>query len=75
MSGEDFAEFHAQICEAAKIARQALDEEDLHRSVEYWQQLFGRRFPDAPPKRSDGSPNDGFTPRQGPSIVTGGRFA
>ena len=75
VSGEDFAEFHAQICEAAKFARQALDEEDLNRSVEYWQQLFGKRFPDAPPKRNVESPNGGFTPRQGPSIVTGGRFA
>lgn len=75
VSGEDFAEFHNQVCEAAKIARLALDETDLHTSVEYWQQLFGKKFPDSPPKNNSGSSNGGFTPRQGPTVITGGRFA
>lgn len=75
VSGEDFAEFHKQVCEAAKIARLALNETDLHTSVEYWQQLFGKKFPDAPPKNNSGSSNGGFTPRQGSTVITGGRFA
>lgn len=75
VSGEDFAEFHGQVCEAAKVARQAIDEPDLHKSVECWQHLFGKKFPDAPPKKSNGSTNGGFTPRQGPTVITGGRFA
>ncbi|MGG6294903.1 SMODS domain-containing nucleotidyltransferase [Leptolyngbya sp. AN02str] len=75
VSGEDFAEFHAQVCEAAEIARAALDATDIHTSVEHWQQLFGKKFPDAPPKNNSGSGSGGFTPRQGPSVITGGRFA
>lgn len=75
VSGEDFAEFHKQVCEAAEIARQALDETDLHKSVECWQRLFGKKFPDAPPKSNSGSADGGFTPRQGSTVITGGRFA
>jgi hypothetical protein len=75
VSGEDFAEFHEQVCDAAEIARQALDETDLRKSVEYWQKLFGKKFPDAPSKSSSGSTEGGFTPRQGPTVITGGRFA
>lgn len=75
VSGEDFAEFHQQVCSAAEIARQALDETDLQKSVEYWQKLFGKKFPDAPSKIQNGSTNGGFTPRQGPTVITGGRFA
>jgi hypothetical protein len=74
VSGEDFAEFHQQVYEAAEIARLALDELDIHKSVEYWKQLFGKKFPDAPPKK-DSAADGGFTPRQNPSIITGGRFA
>jgi hypothetical protein len=75
VSGEDFAEFHGQVCEAAKMARQALDEPDLRKSVESWQQLFGKKFPDAPPQGNNGSANGGFTPRQRLSVITEGRFA
>ena len=77
VSGEDFAEFHAQVCEAAKIARQALDSQDIHKSVELWKQLFGKSFPDAPPKKDDGGNNPtggGFTPRQSSTTIGGGRF-
>lgn len=70
VSGEDFAEFHRQVCEAAKIAREALDETDRYRSVECWQQLFGKEF-----KGNSSSTSGGFTPRQGPTVITGGRFA
>jgi Second Messenger Oligonucleotide or Dinucleotide Synthetase domain len=69
VSGEDFAEFHQQVSDAAEIARKALDAEDIPTSVYYWQQLFGKNF------GKDSSTNGGFTPRQNPSIITGGRFA
>jgi Second Messenger Oligonucleotide or Dinucleotide Synthetase domain len=66
VSPQDFAEFHSQVCEAAKIARRAFDETDIEKSVEGWQQLFGNDyFPSA----------DGYTPRQRPSVITQGRFA
>lgn len=81
ISGEDFAEFHNQVCAAAKIAREALNADNIYESVKHWQKLFGKEFPDAPPHKGNGgnggsSPIDGgYTPRQGPSTVTGGRFA
>ena len=81
VSPEDFAEFHSQVCAAAEIARLAFDSDDIHQSVEHWQKLFGKEFPDAPPKKGNGgyggnSPtNGGYTPRQGQSVVAGGRFA
>jgi hypothetical protein len=72
LSGEDFAEFHSAVCEAAVIARQALDEpDDVRASVETWQALFGRSFPDAPPDESKG----GYTARERVSVIGGGRFA
>lgn len=71
LSGDDFAEFHRSICDAAVIARQALDEPDLQTSVEKWQELFGTSFPDAPPDERKG----GYTPREKISVIGGGRFA
>jgi predicted nucleotidyltransferase len=77
VSGKDFAEFHEQVCEAAKIARQALDEADLRKSVDHWKRLFGNRFPDAPPKNESSNNNLGeeSLPFQGPSIIIRDRFA
>jgi len=75
LSGEDFATFHASICEAALTARQALDEqEDLRASVEKWQELFGPSFPSAPPENDEGK-KSGYTPRERVSIIGGGKFA
>lgn len=77
VSGEDFAEFHSQVCEAAKIARQALDEPDINKSVEHWKKLFGSKFPDAPPKNesSSGYSEEESVPLEGPSIIIRDRFA
>ncbi|MEH2336066.1 SMODS domain-containing nucleotidyltransferase [Nostoc sp.] len=81
VSGDDFAEFHRQVCEAAKIARLAYNATDIPTSVEYWQKLFGNKFPDAPPNNGNGGKggNDpkggGFTPRQDVTQLEGGRFA
>jgi hypothetical protein len=81
VSGEDFAEFHSQVCEAAEVARLAYDTKDIPTSVQYWQKLFGNKFPDAPPNNGNSgnggnSPKGGgYTPRQGVSQLGGGRFA
>lgn len=77
--GEDFATFHAQVCDAAKVARHALDTQNLRESVEGWKKLFGDKFPDAPPDRGndggdDGPRQGGYTPRTSSSRLGGGRF-
>jgi hypothetical protein len=76
VSGEDFSEFHAQVCESAQIARIAFDSKDIYESIEYWQKLFGKEFPSKGGNgNNSGSPTDGgFTPRQGQTIVGRGRF-
>jgi Second Messenger Oligonucleotide or Dinucleotide Synthetase domain len=79
VSGEDFAEFHAQVCEAAKIARQALDADTVYESARLWCELFGNKFPEAPENSSGREPDPsqpgGFTQRQSVSTVGTGRFA
>ena len=44
VSGEDFAAFHAQVCDAAVIARRALDSCEVSESANSWRELFGNRF-------------------------------
>lgn len=80
VTGEEFAEFHGQAMEAAEIARRAYDEEDERESAETWGELFGDRFPKPPPggggKGGDGGSGcGGYTRRDEPSRVGGGRFA
>lgn len=81
VSGTDFAAFHAHVTEAAKQARDALDEEDKVKSAEAWGALFGDKFP---PPRSRGSSGGssgggvivgGYPKREGPSDPGRGRFA
>ncbi len=80
VSGDEFAEFHGQVREAATLARQAYDEDDLRESVRLWRQLFGDEFPDAPPDNDKGGDDlggpaiGGFTPREDVSRIGGGRF-
>jgi len=72
ITGGDFAAFHNQICDAAKIARKALDEKDLYESAELWRELFGDKFPEAPPNDTK---KGGYTPRIQVTTPVGGRFA
>jgi hypothetical protein len=65
---EDFKEFYEQVCEAADIARQALDSDKKHESAELWGKLFGTKFPKPPSE-------EGFTERNALTAITGGRFA
>lgn len=79
VSGEEFAEFHAQVCEGAGIARRALDAATVRESAEEWRKLFGDKFPEAPAESGNGG-NDatkshGYTPRREPTVVGGGRYA
>jgi Second Messenger Oligonucleotide or Dinucleotide Synthetase domain len=79
VSGEEFAQFHAQICEAAAIARRALDAMTVRESADEWRKLFGDKFPEAPDENgdngSDNSKSYSYTPRQAPTIIGGGRYA
>lgn len=76
VTGADFAAFHAQVVEAAKTARAALDEEDLTKSVDLWRSLFGDEFPPPPcTSKTSEAARSGYTPREAVSVVAGGRFA
>lgn len=72
ISGDDFALFHSQVCNAAQLARQALDAEDLEESARAWRHLFGEAFPEP---RSTREGQGGYTRREEPSIVSRSRFA
>lgn len=56
ITGEEFAKFHQGAKDAAKIARNALDEKDPNKSIEEWRKLFGDEFP---PGDSGNSGDDG----------------
>jgi len=71
VTGDDFAALHAEICKAAKLARRALDSGDIEESANLWRELFGDRFPAPPEKKKKG----GFSAREEPTVVSGGRFA
>lgn len=80
VTAEDFADFCSLVKDAAAIARKALDSQSEAESAEAWGNLFGSRFPEGPDEGEKGGPQGGesqggYTPRSGPSIVTGGRFA
>ena len=73
LSADDFVVFYESICEAAKIARTALDAEDLETSVCEWQKLFGtKKFPTHP---SQSSSTGGYTKRKEVTQIPPGRFA
>ena len=71
LSSKDFDAFYKSVCDAAKIARGALDAKDVATSVIEWQKLFGEKFPDAPQNTSNG----GYTTREESSQIPSGRFA
>jgi hypothetical protein len=79
VSGDEFSQFHAQICDAAAIARRALDATTVRESADEWRKLFGVKFPEAPDENgdngSDNSKSYSYTPRQAPTIIGGGRYA
>lgn len=72
---EEYSDFYDTVCDAAKIAREAFDCEELYDSVCKWRELFGNEFPPAPkPLKSNSS--TGFTTRTEKSVaIPEGRFA
>jgi hypothetical protein len=76
VSGTDFSAFYYSVAEAAKTARRALDCDDVYTSVKEWQKLFGDvRFPNPPEDSQKSTETGGFTARNAPTAITGGRFA
>ena len=73
LSKDDFVAFYESICNAAKIARVALDAEDIPNSVAEWQKLFGKeKFPNSPAQNNT---IGGYTKREEVSQIPPGRFA
>jgi hypothetical protein len=74
---EDFITFYDHIVTYAKIARQAWDAKTLKEEVAKWKELFGDKFPDAPEDKEIRSnvSSGGYTERNAPTIIGGGRFA
>ena len=67
VSGSEFRKFHAEICSAAEIAREALESNDTVESAVNWRKLFGDEFPPPPADVSDkgrGPDKGGFTKRE-----------
>jgi hypothetical protein len=73
VTGEDFAEFHANVRRAARIARRALEAETTKESATLWRELLGPEFP-LPPTQ-DIRVTGGFTPPSEPARPQEGRFA
>ncbi len=87
VTGQGFASFHSQVRQAAKVAREAINADSVEESANLWGRMFGDDFPKPPGGGGDGGgnrggggdgparPDGGFTHRQGPTVVAGGRFA
>jgi hypothetical protein len=77
VSGEDFAAFHAQVVDAAAVARRAYDADKASESASEWRKLFGSNFPEAPQEDdASGEPSKGrYTAREQASSMSPGRFA
>ena len=75
ITDDEYSDFYDSVCDAAKIAREALDCEDFYDSVCKWRELFGNEFPPAPKFLKTNSLT-GFTTRTEKSTaVPEGRFA
>lgn len=75
ITDDEYSDFYDTVCDAAKIAREAFDCEELYDSVCKWRELFGTEFPSAPEPTKSNSPT-GFTNRTEKSAaIPEGRFA
>jgi hypothetical protein len=75
VSGDDFADFHQLVSNAAELARKAYDESKVRESVILWKEFFGSKFPDPPEDNKKSNDTGGFSERKEGSVITGGRFA
>lgn len=64
LSLEDFRAFHSAITTAADQAREALECDDVQRSGQLWQKLFGGKFPLPGPNGGDRKPGFFTAPAQ-----------
>lgn len=53
IDGDEFAEFHSCVVDAADLARTAYDENNKSESRDYWARLFGDEFPEYEGSDSD----------------------
>lgn len=76
LTDQDYIEFYNTVCDAAVIAREAYDSDDLTESVNKWRELFGSKFPEPPEKKAINNSSQGFTARaEKTTEIPGGRFA
>lgn len=79
LTADDFAAFHAQVCEDAVIARRALDATTVNESANEWRKLFGDKFPPPPDDEDEGNSKNtksgGYTAREQPTVLGGSRYA
>lgn len=75
VEGVDFAAFHANISTVARLARRALDADDLARSADLWRELLGDEFPKAPTAATRTAAAATFTPRKEKTELEEGRYA
>lgn len=68
---EDFKAFMERIRGAARLARRALDSQDVSESAELWRELLGDEFPSG---GSSSGGRGGFSPRTSASVIGAGRF-
>jgi hypothetical protein len=73
LSVDEFLAFYESVCDAAKIARIALDADDVPSSVTEWQKIFGtKQFPSASKQSSS---IGGYTKRENTTQIPPGKFA
>lgn len=71
LSDDEYSQFYEEVCDAAIIAREAIDSDDINSSANRWGELFGNKFPSPPEKKN--KENGGFSNRNEPTTIRGGR--
>ncbi len=75
VTDEEYEVFYDRVVEAAKIAREAFDAEEITESANLWRELFGNKFPKPKVESNSIEKNSGFTPRSEVTTIGGNRFA
>ncbi len=71
LNAEEFATFHSEATDAAKLAREAFDADSARVAATKWRELFGDRFP--PPSDDDEDDDDASGGPKGPFIINSAR--
>lgn len=75
LSPEDFRAFYTVICDAADLARRAIESQDANESGKLWRELLGNRFPLPGPQGGDRSGGIFTAPSEPATPQKTGRFA